>query len=287
MDFSLYWFMFPIAILIACIAMLCGIGGAAIFTPVFLLLFPLLGDEYLLEDPLTAITAALLTTSFGFASGFVGYFRKGLIDYSLSISFLRLALPFALLGVFAVRLFSGEMVILFYGLLMLMISAFILFEEKWMRSEKKVSKEKGRSLTDKAGNTYSYPFYMAHAGMTSMGAFLTGLVSVGIGEMVMPQLLKRGNIPFQVAAATSVLIVICTVMSAAIAHVLLMVNEGGMLSVPWHLVVYTVPGVIIGGQIGPALQGKFNQQKMEKGISLVFLLIGIAMIVSVFFNYES
>jgi len=272
--------MFPLAIMISCIALLCGIGGAAIFTPVFMLIFPLLGKDYLLQDPVAAITAALMTSSFGFASGFLGYYRKALIDFSLSISFLRLAIPFALLGVFAVRLFPGEMVILFYGLLMLAISTFMLFGESWIQAENREIGEKDRSIQDKAGNIYNYSFYRAHAGMTSLGAFLTGLVSVGIGEMVMPQFLKRGKIPFEVAAGTSVLIVICTVMTSAFMHVSLMVFEGGMLSVPWHLVCYTIPGVIIGGQMGPALQGRFNQKRMERGMSIVFLMIGLAMILS-------
>ena len=31
MDFTLYWFMFPVSILVATCAMLSGIGGAALF----------------------------------------------------------------------------------------------------------------------------------------------------------------------------------------------------------------------------------------------------------------
>jgi len=42
MDFTLYWFMFPVAIGVATLAMLSGIGGAALFTPIFVLLFPIL-----------------------------------------------------------------------------------------------------------------------------------------------------------------------------------------------------------------------------------------------------
>ena len=37
-----YWFMFPISILIATVAMTFGIGGAAFFSPTFAILFPLL-----------------------------------------------------------------------------------------------------------------------------------------------------------------------------------------------------------------------------------------------------
>jgi uncharacterized membrane protein YfcA len=42
MDFTLYWFMFPVSIVVATCAMLSGIGGAALFTPIFILLFPLI-----------------------------------------------------------------------------------------------------------------------------------------------------------------------------------------------------------------------------------------------------
>ena len=53
-DWTLYWFMFPVAILVATSAMLSGIGGAAIFAPIFLIIFPLLGPEY----PLGSLAAA-------------------------------------------------------------------------------------------------------------------------------------------------------------------------------------------------------------------------------------
>jgi len=43
------------------------------------------------------------------------------------------------------------------------------------------------------------------------------------------------------------------------------------------VVVYTIPAVIIGGQIGPRLQGKVSQRAMEKSIAYLFLVIGIAM----------
>jgi uncharacterized membrane protein YfcA len=42
-------------------------------------------------------------------------------------------------------------------------------------------------------------------------------------------------------------------------------------------VCYTIPAVIIGGQIGPWLQGKIAQRTLEKAIALLFGVIGLAM----------
>ena len=72
-DWTLYWFMFPVAICVATSAMLSGIGGAAIFAPIFMIIFPLLGPEYPFQSIAAAIGVALLTEVFGFSSGFVGY----------------------------------------------------------------------------------------------------------------------------------------------------------------------------------------------------------------------
>ena len=113
---------------------------------------------------------------------------------------------------------------------------------------------------------------------TGVGAFLTGMVSVGIGEVVMPQLVKRNRIPVPVAAATSVLVVIVVVASASFTQIASLVSEGGLGAVPWNLVVYTVPGVIIGGQIGPRLQGKIGSRFMERAIGGLFGVIGLAML---------
>ena len=56
-----YAFMLPVATAVATSCQLCGIGGAALFSPIFLLAFPLLGPEYPLDSPAAAIASALLT----------------------------------------------------------------------------------------------------------------------------------------------------------------------------------------------------------------------------------
>ncbi len=70
-----FWYMFPISILIATIAMASGVGGATFFSPLFILGLGL--------QPEIAIGTGLITEVFGFASGLFAYIRKRLIDFSL------------------------------------------------------------------------------------------------------------------------------------------------------------------------------------------------------------
>jgi len=46
--------------------------------------------------------------------------------------------------------------------------------------------------------------------------------------------------------------------------------------------MYTVPAVIIGGQVGPRLQGKIPSHTMEKVIAILFVIICLAVMLIVF-----
>ena len=292
-DWTLYWFMFPVAILVATSAMLSGIGGAAIFAPIFLIIFPLLGPEYPLGSLAAAIGVALFTEVFGFSSGFVGYYRKGLIDFKSAIPFIIVGVPIGIIGALMLNALSEyeEGLRAAYGILMLVLFYVIIKVHESKEDMAKAQTESAgrgteeddtretRTITGRDGATYTYgaPRQGKGAAATGLGAFLTGLLGVGIGEVVMPQLVKSNKVPIPVAAATSVFTVIVVVASASFTQISTLIAQGGVNAVPWNVVVYTIPAVIIGGQIGPRLQGKVKQRTMEKAIAYLFLVIGAAM----------
>ena len=289
-DWTLYWFMFPVAMCVATTAMLSGIGGAAIFAPIFMIIFPILGPEYPFENIAAAIGVALLTEVFGFSSGFIGYYRKRLIDYKSAIPFILVGVPVGIGGALLLTTFKEfeEALRGVYGLLMLVLSLVLIrcngsAEGSDVGNGSDASEDElGRpikSITGRDGTTYSYkkPQQGAGAIATGVGGFLTGLLGVGIGEVVMPQLAKRDGVPIPVAAATSVFVVIVVVAAASFTQIFSLVAQGGLKAVPWNVVIYTVPAVIIGGQIGPRLQGKVSQHMMERSIGYLFLIIGVAM----------
>jgi uncharacterized membrane protein YfcA len=287
-NWTLYWFMFPIAMCVATTAMLSGIGGAAMFAPIFMIIFPILGPEYPFENIAAAIGVALLTEVFGFSSGFIGYYRKQLIDYKSAIPFILVGVPIGIVGALLLTTFKEFEEVLrgIYGLLMLILSLVLIRPNK---SEKEGDVGEGVavnelrrpviSITARDGSSYTYnkPQQGAGAIATGVGGFLTGLLGVGIGEVVMPQLSKRNGVPIPVAAATSVFVVIVVVAAASFTQISSLVAQGGLKAIPWNVVIYTVPAVIIGGQIGPRLQGKISQHAMERSIGYLFLIIGIAM----------
>lgn len=281
MDFTLYWFMFPVSILVATCAMLSGIGGAALFTPIFILIFPLLGPEYVLASTITAIAAALFTQTFGFLSGFIGYYRRKLIDYELAWRILRFSIPVAILGALTASVVHDSVLLASYAVLVAVLAVVM-----WRNPVRVVGPgkhEEGRTvveLTDSRGQTYTYDrpgLGVWSYSLTGIGAFLTGMVSVGIGEVTISKLTHK-HIPIAVAAATSVLVVILTIVFASATLFAQLIRADGWQAVPWNLLVYDIPGVLIGGQIGPRLQGLIPPHRMRRAISALFVVLAVAMI---------
>ena len=288
LDWTRYWFMFPISMAVATTAMLSGIGGAALFAPIFLIIFPLLGPEYVLAGTAAAIGTALMTEVFGFSSGFVGYYRKKLIHFRSAFPFLMVAVPVSIVGALMLATLKDQEGVLkaAYALLMLSLAPIIFRHhppQEMVTEDDDTFEGTGRepvSVAAADGQVYNFKKPRQGAGgaaTTGIGAFLTGLLGVGIGEVIMPQLVKRNHVPVPVAAATSVFTVIVVIAAASFTQVAALVAGGGANAIPWNLVAYTIPGVIIGGQIGPRLQGKISQRTMEKTIATLFAIIGLAM----------
>jgi uncharacterized membrane protein YfcA len=265
MDFTLYWFMFPVSICVATCAMLSGIGGAALFTPIFVLLFPLLGPEYVLASTFAAISTALLTQTFGFLSGFIGYYRRRMIDFDLALRFIKISAPVAVLGALVAHRVHDAILIAAYAILVFVLATGMLYVRRGDPSRPNYDAQ------DHHPDIPARDFVL-----TGVGAFLTGLVSVGIGEVIISRLTRRG-VSVGKAAATSVAIVIVTVVLASSTLVAQIIGEGGLKAMPWNIVCYTIPGVLIGGQIGPRLQGVVSQRNMEHAIGLLFVFLAVAM----------
>jgi uncharacterized membrane protein YfcA len=280
MDFTLYWFMFPVSILVATCAMLSGIGGAALFTPIFILVFPLLGPEYVLGSTIAAIGTALITQTFGFLSGFIGYYRRRLIDYRLASRIIVVSVPVAVAGALTAGIVHDSVLLAGYALLVAALSV-VMWRNRPPATAAAVAMKsaESRTIVDSKGHTYAYDMPRLGTGsnlLTAAGAFLTGMVSVGIGEVTISQLTRKG-LPIAVAAATSVMVVITTVVFASTALVVQLLESGGWRAVPWNLLCYDIPGVLIGGQIGPRLQGRVSPHTMRRAISLLFVVLSLAM----------
>ncbi|NBF39449.1 MAG: TSUP family transporter [Spirochaetes bacterium] len=271
-----FWFLLPVAFAIATLAMASGIGGATFFSPLFILALRL--------DPEVAIGTALITETFGFASGLTAYFRDKVIDFKLGGIMLMATIPMAIVGTYLGGVIDPNILklVLAVGLLAVAISFLHAPDEAEM---KLVNAEAMRTLattnpeaciTARDGEQICYVVKRKFEGLVSggIGGLFVGLISTGLGELNDYFLLKRCKVPSRVAVATSVFVIAVTVLAASGGHVVRFASAGPeTLNRVLSLVIFTVPGVLIGGQVGPKVAAKVPERTMQVTLSVLFILI--------------
>jgi uncharacterized membrane protein YfcA len=269
--------MFPIAILIATIAMASGVGGATFFSPLFILALGL--------PPEVAIGTGLITEVFGFASGLFAYIRKRLIDFSLGLTLLVVTIPLALMGTWVAGLVDAEIlkVILGVGLFAVALSFLRAPEHKdVVRMNDAIDEEYGGDkaetcLVTADGEQVCYTACNKTEGrlIAGVGGLFVGMISTGLGELNGYFLLQRCRVPSKVSVATSVFVVALTALSASAGHFIRFTQAGDeVLNTVLSTVIFTVPGVIIGGQLGSRVASRVPQHTLERGLGVLFILVG-------------
>lgn len=282
-EWTRYAFMFPVGVFVATCAQTAGIGGAAIMGPFFVLGLPLLGPAYPLHSVAASVATAILSEAFGFSSGLLGYFRRGLIDPGSAVPFILASLPACLLGALIVPYADERVLKALYAVFMIGLSGYLFLDDQGSESlipeecsVEELESGEMKAICTSEGKEYIYrkPDFGADSGLsTAFGGLMTGMLGVGIGEVVVPQLVKRNGVPLPVAAGTSVLVVFLNAVVAAGTQIDGIASRGGE-DVPWNLIAFIVPGVVIGGQLAPRLQGRLSQRTMEKILAGVFGAVG-------------
>ncbi len=279
------WYLFPVSIVVATTAMASGIGGAVFFSPIFLLVLKL--------EPTVAIGTALLTELFGFSSGLLAYARAKLIDFKVGLSLIVFSIPGAIVGVVFADYFPPVVLKTAFGVGIIFIG--IQLYTSWRQEEKERLNQdieaQGKqhhesSLTDSSGRTYRYTVCnrgMGRAFAAVGGAFL-GMISVGLAELQEYHLVARCRVPSPVAVGTSIFVVICTVLVASAGHVYGFATsaDATVLQNVMNVVIFTIPGVLIGGQIGPRLQARLNPDVVKVIIAVLFISVGLFMLTTLF-----
>lgn len=238
-NFSLlqYWFLLPVGVCIAMLVMSAGVSGATLWVPVYLLWLRL-------GSPL-AFWLGLFTMLFGFGSGVYRNWRDGTYDGPLVKRFLVASMPAAFIGGWCASLINDKLLIGLFGIFLLVYGGAIA--ARTLRN------------TIPAGRRASVAYPVAIAG----GA-LTGLISIGVGILAMPLVLRHRSIRTPSEGIGSlVMIIFFTSLAGTVGHLHPSFVADLRRELP-HLVaimLWAAPAVIIGGQVGPRLAQRLPSER--------------------------
>jgi len=270
-----FWWLFPVAIVIAAVANGAGIGGATFFSPLFVIVVGL--------EPATAVGVALGTEVFGFSSGVVAHARAGAIDWRMVRLLVVVSVPAAVVGSLLAG-FAPETLLKFVLALGLTGIALVFIRHHDPEVED-AEIEAGIGIVDPAfsrhivianGNEYDYLVCRPSVGRlgAGIGGLFVGMISTGLGEANSFTLVKQCRVPSRIAVAVSVTTVAVTALAASVTHAVEFFNNPDAdYALIGSILVFTIPGVLIGGQLGPSLVGRLPEQRLIHALGWLFLVI--------------
>jgi len=274
MDTS-FWWLFPVSIVIAATANGAGIGGATFFAPLFVIVLGL--------DPVIAIGAALLTEVFGFASGVIAHARAKAIDWLAVRRLVVVSVPFAIVGSLLAGFAPETLLKLLLGFGLLFIAVTFIRHHDPEVEDAQIAAGIGvahpaiqRHIMLADDTVYDYELCRLQEGRigAGIGGLLVGLISTGLGEANSYALVKRCRIPSRVAIAVSVVTVAVTALAASVTHLVNFIQTPDAdTALIASIVVFTIPGVIIGGQLGPQITGRVPERTLIRSIGWLFIAV--------------
>ncbi len=266
-----YWWLFPLAIMIATVATGSGIEGATFFAPLFVLGLGL--------APATAIGVAIGTEVFGFTSGVIAHSRAGAIDWRMVRYLATASVPAAILGSWVAGIIPEIALRLLLAIGLIVIGYVFIRHEKAESHDHPpvlatINSTRRVVLADRTVHDYdsASPSY-GRIG-ASIGGLLTGLLSTGLGEANSFTLIKKNSVPPRIAVAVSVATVAITAIAAVATHAIeFLSNPDADVALIASILIFTVPGVLIGGQLGPRTIALVKEMTLIRSIGWLFVCI--------------
>lgn len=246
------WMAFPAGLIIATLATLVGFGGGILWMPYLILVARL--------DPAQAVVTSLVIQVGGMGSGSVAVIRAKKADLRLSLYLSACAFLGIPIGVWLTRFVSADSLVFLLGVMSLSMALVFVYTQEDFEE----------SFVNRVSLRETAPYLW----LSTLFAVLTGLLSMGVGDFLVPILRNRLRLSMEAAMAACLIVMAMNAALAAALH--LMIGERFVTGI----VLWAIPGVLLGGQIGPRLAGRIPDQTLKEIFIYGLSLAGIHMMFS-------
>ena len=231
------------------VAVSAGISGANFWIPVYLFILKL--------DPLISFWLALLTMVFGFGSGVIRNLYQHTVNWYIVKKYLIPVVPGAIIGSILTSYIEGRILVLIFGFFVFVYGIYLFITAILSKKEPQKHNRIFWELGFAAG-------------------FLKGLIATGLGKVIVPCIWNHEKIkhPSDVIGSTVVIIFIVDIVAALTRMNPVFV---GALVGNWmqliDIMIFVVPSVVIGGQLGPRVIRNVNAKWLKIYISLMLIFV--------------
>lgn len=228
---------------------LLGGGGSVLMVPIFVYVAGLSAAE--------SIGLSLLVVGCSSIIGAVKYFRTGCVNQRLLLLFIIPGIAASIFGARVAARVDAQLLLFMFGALMAVI-AVILFVK---------SSEKNQPQ----GPVVCRPSTYLSAGVGAVIGFLTGLLGVGGGFLIVPAIALLMRCSMCTAVGTSLAIIAINSLSGFIGHL------PGMTT-PLPLILLFLASAMSGALVGTRVAGRIGTAILQKGFAVLVLALGALLI---------
>lgn len=236
-----------------------GGGGSVLAVPVLV---------YVLDqDVAEATTASLAIVGGGALAGAVGHARGGRVCWRHAASFTAAAVPGVVLGTVAAEALSGSALLLLFAAFMLAAA-----RAMWRKAGDDAVDEEGW----RPGGHACPPLRLPHDVLAGAGVgFVTGLLGVGGGFLIVPTLAVALAFTMRTAIGTSLAIITATSLLGLVAHL------AAGRAIDTEVTAAMTLSCVVGATIGAAAGGRVAQRTLGRAFAALITIVAGYLVLSV------
>lgn len=226
---------------------LLGGGGSVLTVPIFV---------YVIGIPTkSAIAMSLAVVAVSSMFGAAGHWRAGNVHLRMALAFATFTTLASLAGAAVADRISGDVQLTIFAVVMLTAAIFMF---------------RGRGNADPANVETTFRRSAVRIGLPALGVgFLTGLIGVGGGFLIVPVLVLLGCVPMKQAVGTSLVVIALTsivAFTAQLAH---------GVDVNWGFMAAFTAVATVGILVGAALVPRIPQHQLRRGFALFLVVMAM------------
>jgi hypothetical protein len=199
-----------------------------------------------------AIAMSLVIVGISSAGASIRYFKKGSVNRRLVVLFVVPGVAASFIGARIAGAFSSDRLLLMFGILMTVISVILFAKSGEKPGTGPAVCRPGLALSIFAG---------------SLIGFLTGLLGVGGGFLIVPAIALLMRCSLQTAIGTSLVIIAVNSFTGFIGHLSTMHVDFGLTAV---FLASTAAGAFAGARYS----GRFSTAALQKGFAVLIFAVG-------------
>ncbi|MBI4298246.1 MAG: sulfite exporter TauE/SafE family protein [Chloroflexi bacterium] len=255
---------------VAALGTMVGLGGGFILVPILIFLFP--------EASPAALTTISLTVVFlNASSATIGNLAARCIDFRTAVLLVAGAVPAAIAGSATAQVVSRESFESMFGVLLIFGALYVLWR-RWKvgAQDQSLLHEPNREIRERKGPIYRFYVDTIIALVVSpVAGFVSSFFGIGGGVIHVPALTFILKVPFRVASATALLVLVFTSITA-----ISTLFFSGAIHEGWRRAALLGVGALFGAQLGVYLGRRVDAKVILPILSVAMALVGVRQLIA-------